>query len=493
MSADPDTTAASDPTSAGDTGASDTGTGELRAIGLVISRELREAFRRKAVWITAGLFLVASTALMVLPDVLGGDDDGPAERTVATTGAIPDSFADTVVVIARSVDIDLTLDSDALAAAFDVPVTTDMADTTDTTVSTDTTDSTEAAGTTDSTEAADTADSTDTTVSTEAAVTSDTTVSTDTVGEATEGGVAGSSSTDLATLLDDGDLDALVRFDTDPVRIVVDNDDDQLLISVLRQSIQSTATLEALGEAGLTDEQIAEAVTSPVTDVEILDTERGGRQAVALGAAFVLYVLLLLLAIQVANGVAIEKASRVSEVLLAIVSPRALLFGKAIGVGLIGVFTLAAGALPVVVRLLAGGSMPPGAGPTLAVSGMYSVLGIALYLCLAGALGALVARSEEVSSAVGPLTSILIVGYIAGQATSDNIVGLVLALFPLTSPVVMPARVALDESSIVEVAASIALLALAVVIAVRLATTVYRRAIVRTGQRLKLTDVLRTP
>jgi ABC-2 type transport system permease protein len=463
MSADPDTTAASDPTSAGDTGASDAGTGELRAIGLVISRELREAFRRKAVWITAGLFLLASTALMVLPDVLGGDDDGPAERTVATTGAIPDSFADTVVVIARSVDIDLTLDGDALAAAFDVPATTDMADTTDTTVSR------------------------------EAAVTPDTTVSTDTVGEATDGGVAGSSSTDLATLLDDADVDALVRFDTDPVRIVVDNDDDQLLISVLRQSIQSTSTLEALGEAGLTDDQIAEAVTAPITDVEILDTERGGRQAVALGAAFVLYVLLLLLAIQVANGVAIEKASRVSEVLLAIVSPRALLFGKAIGVGVIGVFTLAAGALPVVVRLLAGGSMPPGAGPTLAVSAMYSVLGIALYLCLAGALGALVARSEEVSSAVGPLTSILIVGYIAGQATSDNIVGLVLALFPLTSPVVMPARVALDESSIVEVAASIALLAAAVVIAVRLATTVYRRAIVRTGQRLKLTDVLRTP
>ncbi|MFN3258658.1 MAG: ABC transporter permease [Ilumatobacter sp.] len=480
MSADPDTTA-SDPTSAGDTGASDAGTGELRAIGLVISRELREAFRRKAVWITAGLFLLASTALMVLPDVLGGDDDGPAERTVATTGAIPDSFADTVVVIARSVDIDLTLDGDALAAAFDVPATTDMAETTD---------SREAAGTADST---DTTDSKDTTVSREAAVTPDTTVSTDTVGEATDGGVAGSSSTDLATLLDDADVDALVRFDTDPVRIVVDNDDDQLLISVLRQSIQSTSTLEALGEAGLTDDQIAEAVTAPITDVEILDTERGGRQAVALGAAFALYVLLLLLAIQVANGVAIEKASRVSEVLLAIVSPRALLFGKAIGVGVIGVFTLAAGALPVVVRLLAGGSMPPGAGPTLAVSAMYSVLGIALYLCLAGALGALVARSEEVSSAVGPLTSILIVGYIAGQATSDNIVGLVLALFPLTSPVVMPARVALDESSIVEVAASIALLAAAVVIAVRLATTVYRRAIVRTGQRLKLTDVLRTP
>ncbi|CAN5594768.1 ABC transporter permease [soil metagenome] len=387
-------------------------TGELRATGLVITRELREAFRRKSVWITAGLFLLASTALVVIPEILGDRDGGTSERAVATVGDVPDAFNAAAEQTASGVDIALELETVADADA-------------------------------------------------------------------------------ASARVEDGDLDAAVRFDSEPITIVVSNEDDQRLIVALRQAVQAGTTIDTLVAAGLTDEQIA-AVSAPVeTVVEVLDTERGGRQAVALGAALVLYLLLLLLAIQVANGVAIEKASRVSEVLLAIVPPRALLFGKAIGVGLIGVFTLAAGAIPIVIRLAAGGSMPPGAGATLVVSIAYSVLGIALYLCLAGALGALVARSEEVSGAVGPLTMILIIGYLVGQAAAGTAVGTVLAMFPMTSPVVMPARVALDESSVVEVALSLGILLVGVVIAVRFATVVYRRAIVRTGQRLKLRDVLR--
>lgn len=387
-------------------------TGELRATGLVISRELREAFRRKSVWITAGLFLLASTAVVVLPEILGFGNAGTAERTVATVGDVPQAFVATAEQTASTVDIVLELETVADADG-------------------------------------------------------------------------------ALTRVEDGELDAAVRFDVEPFTIVVSNEDDQRLIAALRQAVQAGTALDALAAAGLTEEQIA-AVSAPVeTVVTVLDTERGGRQAVALGAALVLYLLLLLLAIQVANGVAIEKASRVSEVLLAVVPPRALLFGKAIGVGLIGVFTLAAGAVPIVIRVLAGGSMPPGAGATLVTSAAYSVLGIALYLCLASALGSLVARSEEVSSAVGPLTMILIIGYLVGQAAAGTVVGTALAMFPMTSPVVMPARVALDESSVVEVIVSLGLLGVSVVIAVRFATVVYRRAIVRTGRRLKLRDVLR--
>jgi ABC-2 type transport system permease protein len=395
----------------------DTGSraGELRAIRLVISRELREAFRRKSVWITAGLFLLASTTVVVLPEILGGGET-TSERTVAMVGAtdgqVPDAFVTAATEIASA--LDLALEFTAVAEP----------------------------------------------------------------GEA-------------ATRVEGGEFDAAVRFDSEPIVIVVSNDDDQRLIAALRQAVQAATTREALAAANLTDEQIA-AVSTPVeTVVQVLDTERGGRQAVALGATFVLYLLLVLLAVQVANGVAIEKASRVSEVLLAIVAPRVLLFGKAIGVGLIGVFTLAVGALPIVIRFVAGGSMPPGAGATLVVSAGYSVLGIALYLCLASALGSLVARSEEVSSAVGPLTMILVAGYLLGQAAAGTVVGTALAMFPMTSPVVMPARVALGESSVVEVVVSLGILGASCVIAAQFATVVYRRAIVRTGRRLKLRDVLR--
>jgi ABC-2 type transport system permease protein len=391
-------------------------TGELRATGLVISRELREAFRRKSVWIIAGLFLLASTALVVVPEFIGGDGDATVDRSIVTVGAGPEPFAEVAVEIAASARVELEVSELASGPA---------------------------------------------------AVTS------------------------AVTAVEDGEVDAVVRFDQDPIAIVVSNEDDQRLITVLRQAVQTSATLDELAAAGLSPDQVAVIATPPSTTLEVLDIERGGRQAVALASAFVLYLLLLLLAIQVANGVAIEKSSRVSEVLLAIVPARALLFGKAVGVGLVGVFTLAAGAIPIVIRLVAGGSMPPGTTTTLVVSGAYAVVGIALYLSIAGALGALVARSEEVSSSVAPITMILVAGYLVGQAGAGTPVGTVMALFPLTSPVVMPARVALGESSVVEVAISLALSVIAVVLAVKFATVVYRRAIVRTGQRLKLREVLR--
>ena len=68
-----------------------------------------------------------------------------------------------------------------------------------------------------------------------------------------------------------------------------------------------------------------------------LDQDRSSRQASAAIVATLLYLLLLMLMILVANGVAIEKANRISEVLLAIVRPGPLLFGKVIGVGLVGI------------------------------------------------------------------------------------------------------------------------------------------------------------
>ena len=152
-----------------------------------------------------------------------------------------------------------------------------------------------------------------------------------------------------STAVRDGDVDAAVVLDVDPVGIVIDTDDDAQLEALLRQTIGTTSVVDALADAGLTRAQIDAAFDTSEPTVEVLDTERGGRRGAAFAISIVLYIMLLLLTSQVASGVAIEKTNSVSEVLLAIVRPHALLFGKVIGVGLIGMFTLACGALPVVV------------------------------------------------------------------------------------------------------------------------------------------------
>ncbi|TVR23584.1 MAG: ABC transporter permease [Ilumatobacter sp.] len=294
---------------------------------------------------------------------------------------------------------------------------------------------------------------------------------------------------EAAVRVADGELDALVRFDTDPPTVLVVDEQDQALLSIIREAVQSASVVDALVEAGLDDATIASTLTPTVPVVEVIDTERGGRELVALLAALVTFVLVLLLAMEIATGVAVEKSSRVSEVLLAIVPVRALLFGKVVGTGIIGVSILLIGSAPVLVRIGIGAEMPAGSGATLAAAIVFSVVGLVQYLCVAAALGALVERSEDVNATVGPLTVVLFAGYIAGRPLSDSVIGLVLALFPLTSPLVMPSRVALGTASLVEVLVALGLLVVGVMVAARFATVVYRRAIVRTGARLRLRDL----
>ncbi len=63
--------------------------------------------------------------------------------------------------------------------------------------------------------------------------------------------------------------------------------------------------------------------------------------------------------------------------LLDVVRPGALLLGKVIGVGLVGLAGLAAGAIPIVVRAIAGGDFPAGLGPAVAYGFAWVALGVA--------------------------------------------------------------------------------------------------------------------
>ncbi len=209
--------------------------------------------------------------------------------------------------------------------------------------------------------------------------------------------------------------------------------------------------------------------------------------------SLVLYLVLLVLTIQATNGVAIEKANRISEVLLAIVRPGSLLFGKVVGVGIVGLAGLAVGALPIVVKVVAGGDLPAGLGPALAGGAAWIVMGLVLYLTIGGGLGALIERQEEAGSVQAPLSLLLVSAYLLATSAADSSVGTVLAIFPLTSPIVMPSRIALGVASTAEIVASLVVGMVTVVIVVRLGAAIFRRGIVHTGRRLRLHAALRTP
>jgi ABC-2 type transport system permease protein len=293
------------------------------------------------------------------------------------------------------------------------------------------------------------------------------------------------------TLVDQGKVDIAVVDGGQPTVIVRAGENDTLL-ALVRQSLATQELARQLASAGLDQATIDRVLTTPNARVEEVAADESDRKASAAILSLVLYLVLLLLMIQAANGVAIEKANRISEVLLAVVKPTALFFGKVVGVGLVGLAGLAAGAIPVVVKAVAGGDLPAGLGAAILGGFPWMLLGLVLYLTTAGALGALIERQEEAGAVLTPLSLLLIGTYVLAQSSAGNDFGAVLAIFPFTSPIVMPARIALGDASTAEIVASLLVGIATVLFVVRLGSAIYRRGIVHTGRRLRLDEVLRT-
>lgn len=293
---------------------------------------------------------------------------------------------------------------------------------------------------------------------------------------------------EAVSAVEEGDAELALVLGSPPTLLV--DDEGSSLVALVRETVTNRIALVELADRGVDPGAVRLAFEAATPTVEPVDGDRTGRLAAATALTALLYVLTVVLTGQVANGVAIEKSNRVSEVLLAIVPPRSMLFGKVIGVGLVGMATLTAGVIPVVVRLAVGGDMPDDIGPTLLVSAAWFAGGTALYLTIAGALGALVARQEEAGAVVGPLVALQVVAYFVAVAGGSSPFGAALAYVPLVSPMVEPYRIAVGAGSAVEYTLSLVILFGSVVVAGRVGTVIFRRAIIRTGRRLRLRDVL---
>jgi len=378
------------------------------SVRLVAGREIRQALRGKSFWVTAALFALASTALMILPEVLGGDDHRSYEVAVVD---IPEVAAEQLAAIVEAAGDELEL-------------------------------------------------------------------------------VDAASVDEARRLVDEDEVHLAIAADGDDVRIIVQAGEEDDLVLLTRQALASAHLVGGLRDAGLGDAEVEALLSGPTVRVDELDADQESREQAAFLLALSLYFLLFIAMMGVAANVALEKSNRVMEVLLPVAPPGVLLFGKVLGAGAVASATMLAGAAPVLVKLGVGGDLPEGLGAALAGGIVWFLLGAALYLILAGALAALVDRQEDSGVAIGPLSIVLIGAYMLGGTAPESTISRVFGVLPLTSPMVMPARIAVGAASVGEVVASLVLGVLAVVAAARVGGLVYRRAIVRTGRRLKLREVL---
>jgi ABC-2 type transport system permease protein len=217
-----------------------------------------------------------------------------------------------------------------------------------------------------------------------------------------------------------------------------------------------------------------------------------------LAAAILIYVFILTYGVRITIGVGEEKATRVVEVLLTTLRPVQLLAGKVIGMGILAMAQIAAMVAAFLVLGHAVGSVAvQGAATSVVLAGaLWLVLGYAFYCTAYAAAGSLITRQADAYNASLPLQLPLILAYVLAYtvlyASGVNWFYHVLAFVPFTAPVAMPVLVAVGAAPAWQQALSAAISIAATVGMARLAGTIYERAILRTGSRLRVRQVLRT-
>ena len=207
---------------------------------------------------------------------------------------------------------------------------------------------------------------------------------------------------------------------------------------------------------------------------------------VAYVSSLLLLMSLLVYGQWLVTGVLEERNSRVVELVLSTVRPRHLLAGKVIGIGVPGLVQLALVAgLGAVLLAVGAFDAPASLGGDLALVIPWFGLGFALYAVAYAAAGALASRQQNADTAGQPISYTLLAVWVAGfVALSEDPHGPVaslLTVFPVSSPLVLPARAALVGVPIWQHVLAIVLVLASIYALVRFAGRVYARGLLHGG------------
>ena len=138
--------------------------------------------------------------------------------------------------------------------------------------------------------------------------------------------------------------------------------------------------------------------------------------------------------------------------------------------------------------------VPAVRGSVVAWAVVWFVLGYALYATVFGTLGSLASRTEDASSVTGPVSIILVVGFLVSFAaigSADTTWARLVAWFPITAPLAMPNRIAMGAATWWDPLLAALLTVTTIAALVVLGGRVYTRAILHTGATLSLGEAWR--
>lgn len=318
-----------------------------------------------------------------------------------------------------------------------------------------------------------------------------------------------------------------------------------MITNRIENIIEGEKKKQILDAIGIPDLEKKLAATKTNITVETIKLGEEGKavkssteMAMAIGyaAGFIIYMFVFIYGTMVMRGVMEEKSNRIVEVIISSVKPFQLLFGKIVGIGLVGLTQIAIwiilgtaitsgvvafsghgspGVATQAQNIMSGPQMeqlaassPEAQNKVVEIIGMignlniplivfalffYFICGFILYASLMGAIGSAVDSDEDAQQMMLPVTMPLIFSIIILFAVAKNPEGPLAfwaSMIPLTSPVTMMVRIPFGIP-VWQIILSMTILLATILGTIWVAGKIYRTGILMYGKKVNLKEIVK--
>ena len=309
--------------------------------------------------------------------------------------------------------------------------------------------------------------------------------------------------------IENGEIDDAIMIEKQEenikVRYIVES--TALMTSVpelLVNTINTLYTDMQINKLGLTEAELQSITPNFEFSIEQTDEEEAsGNVLVMMLMSIVLFYAIYFCAYQVSSSITTEKTSKIMETLVTSTTPTTIVLGKTIGIGIVGLVQMI---LIVGTALISAKTFldPELLNSVLDMSNItiylgiitivYFILGYFAYALLYALTGSTVSKPEDIQSANQPVALIAVVGFYLAYFTMMNPtseLNVFASLCPISSPFCMPFRIMMGLASGTDVAISIAILVVTILIIAKVAIKIYSNAILNYGTKMSLKDIIK--
>ena len=272
----------------------------------------------------------------------------------------------------------------------------------------------------------------------------------------------------------------------------------------LIKSINTLYTNIQINKLGLTEAELESITPNFVFNLEqTADEKANGNIFIMMLLSIVLFYAIYFCAYQVSSSITTKKTSKIMETLVTSTSPRTIVLGKTIGIGIVGLLQMI---LIIGTALISAKAFldPELLNSVLDMSNItlylgiitiiYFILGYAEYSLLYALTGSTVSKPEDINAANQPVALLAVIGFYLSYFTMMNptsSLNLFASLFPISSPFCMPFRIMMGIATVKDVIISIIILLATILIVAQIAIKIYSQAIINYGTKISFKDIIK--